>query len=234
MGAGMYQWPAALAGDPAQGYQGSVQTIYRFLRGLRKKRRVIWKPEVPQAPLQDFSARRAVWLFARAPDSLEEKEQATLTAICQASETAQTTYQLVQEFRHLLHRREGEKLEAWLAKSAASQICELQSFVKARRAGQSGRCSGADSSSEQWGGRGKSEQTQTDQANGIWQSWIPEARVSGFSMLSKNSWKGCSQRHSLCPSEARLLGFPEELATNRAGEQRHISVRKRFHSISVT
>jgi transposase len=32
--------------------------------------------------------------------------------------------------RHLLHHREGEKLDAWLAKSAASQIRELQSFVQ--------------------------------------------------------------------------------------------------------
>jgi transposase len=114
----------------AQGYQGSAQTIYRFLRGLRKKRRVIWKPEVPHAPLQDFSAHEAVWLFARAPDSLEEKEHEMLEAICQASETARTTYQLVQEFRQLLHHRQGEKLDAWLAKSAASQIRELQSFVQ--------------------------------------------------------------------------------------------------------
>jgi transposase len=114
----------------AQGYQGSAQTIYRYLRALRKKRRVIWKPEVPHAPLQDFSAHEAVWLFARAPDSLEEKEQETLASICQASETARTTYQLVQEFRQLLHQREGEKLDAWLAKSATSQIREFQSFVQ--------------------------------------------------------------------------------------------------------
>ena len=133
----------------AQGYQGSAQTLYRFLRSRRMKRRVIWKPEVPHTPLQDFSAHEAVWLFARDSDSLDEKEQETLTAICQASETARTTYQLVQEFRYLLHHRQGEKLDAWLAKSAASQIRALQSFVKARRAGQGCCCSGADSFSEQ-------------------------------------------------------------------------------------
>src|SRR6266487_675092 len=113
----------------AKGYQGSAQTIYRFLGALRKKRRIIWKPEVPHAPLQDFSANDAVWLFARASDALDEKEQATLTAICQASETACLTYQLVQEFRHMLHHREGAKLDTWLAKCTASQIRELQSFV---------------------------------------------------------------------------------------------------------
>jgi transposase len=114
----------------ARGYQGSAQTVYRYLRTLRKKRRIIWKPEVPHAPLQDFSADDAVWLFARAPDCLDEKEQETLTAICQASEMARTTYQLVQEFRHMLHHREGEKLDSWLAKCTASQIREFQSFVQ--------------------------------------------------------------------------------------------------------
>ena len=114
----------------AQGYQGSAQTIYRYLRSLRKKRRVICKPEVPHAPLQDFSAHEAVWLFARDPDSLDEKEQETLTAICQASETTRTAYQLVQEFRYILHHREGEKLDTWLAKCTASQIREFQSFVQ--------------------------------------------------------------------------------------------------------
>jgi len=113
----------------AQGYQGSAQTVYRYLRSLRRKRRVIWKPEVPQAPLQDFSAHDAVWLFARDSGDLDEKEQETLTTICQASETARMTYQLVQEFRHLLHHREGDKLDDWLAKATKSQISELQSFV---------------------------------------------------------------------------------------------------------
>lgn len=72
----------------AKGYQGSAQTVYRYLRSLRKKLRIIWKPEVPPAPLQDFSAHDAVWLFARDPDSLDEQGQETLTVICQANETA--------------------------------------------------------------------------------------------------------------------------------------------------
>jgi transposase len=113
----------------AQGYQGSAQTVYRYLRTLRKKRRIIWKPEVPHAPLQDFSANDAVWLFARDLADLDEKEQETLTTICQTSQTARMTYQLVQEFRHMLHHREGDKLDNWLAQAMKSQIRELQSFV---------------------------------------------------------------------------------------------------------
>ena len=53
---------------------------------------------------------------------------------------------------HLLHHREGEKLDAWLAKCTASQIREFQSFVKAGRARQSSRCRGSDSFTEQWPG----------------------------------------------------------------------------------
>ncbi len=45
----------------------------------------------------------------------------------------------------------------------------------------------------------------------------------------------CSANGFFMPSnQARLLRLPEGLATNRAGEQHNISVRKRFHSISVT
>jgi hypothetical protein len=51
----------------------------------------MWKPEVPHAPLQDFSANDAVWLFARDQASLAEKEQETFTTICQASQTASMT-----------------------------------------------------------------------------------------------------------------------------------------------
>jgi len=111
-----------------QGYTGQERQVHRFLP-LRKKVRIIQKAQSTTIPLQDFSAKDAVWLFVRDPVDLDEKEQITLIAICQASETARTTYQLVQEFRHLLHHREGEKLDDWLSSARASQIRELQSFV---------------------------------------------------------------------------------------------------------
>ena len=113
----------------AQVYTGQERQVHRFLLPLRKNVRIIQKAESAHIPLQDFSAHDAVWLFARDPTDLDEKEQATLAMICQASETACKTYQLVQEFRHMLHHREGEKLDQWLAKVTASQIRELQGFV---------------------------------------------------------------------------------------------------------
>lgn len=112
-----------------QGYTGQERQVHRFLVPLRKKQRIIQKAEVPHAPLQDFSAKDAVWLFARDPGELDENKRETVAAICQASETASKTYELIQEFRQLLHTRRGEKLDDWLAKVTASQIRELQSFV---------------------------------------------------------------------------------------------------------
>jgi transposase len=82
-----------------KGYTGTLRVVYRFLVPLRRKVRIIQKAESPHTLLQDFSAKEAVWLFMRGPAKLDEKKQATLTAICQASETARTTYQLVQDDR---------------------------------------------------------------------------------------------------------------------------------------
>ncbi len=112
-----------------QGYTGTEKTVYRFLVPLRRNQQIIQKAVVPQVPLQDFSAKDAVWWFVRDRSLLDEKQQAQLEAICQASETARTTYQLVQEFRQMLHALEGTKLDEWLVKVKESQIRELQSFV---------------------------------------------------------------------------------------------------------
>jgi transposase len=112
-----------------KGYPGSQQMVHRFLRRLREQLRLLQTVEVPVTPVQDFSAKEAVWLFVRDPEKLDETEQATLTAICQANDTATIMYQLVQRFRHILHHRKGALLDDWLEKVRASQIRELQSFV---------------------------------------------------------------------------------------------------------
>jgi transposase len=70
------------------------------------------------------------WLFLRAPTDLEKAEQADLATLCQASETAQTLYQLVQDFLHMVHHREGERLDEWLEQALASHIPEVQRFVR--------------------------------------------------------------------------------------------------------
>lgn len=112
-----------------QGYTGTDRQVYRFLLPLRAQLPLVQRVEAPQHPVQDFVAKEAVWLFVRDPGSLDEQGQATLAAICRVSETASTIYQLVQEFRRLLHTRSGTLLDDWLEKVRASQIRELQGFV---------------------------------------------------------------------------------------------------------
>jgi transposase len=112
-----------------RGYTGTERQIYRFLRPLREQLPLVQTAEAPPTPVQDVVAGEAVWLFVRHPVALDETDQTTLAAICQASETARTIYQLVQEFRQILHQREGARIDEWLAKVRASQLPELLSFV---------------------------------------------------------------------------------------------------------
>lgn len=113
----------------ALGYTGSYTSFSRFLLPLREQQQSIRHAQTPQILLQDFSAKKVVWLIVRDPTDLDEKEKETLAILCQMSETASTIYQLVQEFRYMLHHREGAKLDEWLEKVRTSQIRELQSFV---------------------------------------------------------------------------------------------------------
>jgi transposase len=110
----------------AQGYPHSDRALRAHLEAVRGK-----KPaELPEAGVLDhFSAKKAVWLFVRPFDDLSKKEQEELLALCQTSATAETMYQLVQEFFRLVHSRQGTQLDAWLSKVEASGIPELQRFA---------------------------------------------------------------------------------------------------------
>ncbi len=115
----------------AQGYKGSWRTVYRLLAMLRESPAPLrGKAEraqvVPEAPLQDFSAKDTVWLFVRLPSELDETERQDLAVICQASPTAKMLYELVQEFMTMLRHREGEQLDNWLRSARDSHIRERE------------------------------------------------------------------------------------------------------------
>ena len=79
--------------------------------------------------LDHFSAKKAVWLFVRPFNDLLKKEQEELLAMRLASATAETIYQLVQEFFRLVRSRQGTQLDSWMNKVEASGIQELQRFA---------------------------------------------------------------------------------------------------------
>jgi transposase len=112
-----------------RGYRGTTRMLYPFLATLRAPTGAA-STALAQANTQELpSAKKAVWLLVRDPADLEADEREALTALCQASPTAQTLYPLVQAFRQMLHQRQGDRLDEWLAQARASQIKEMQSFV---------------------------------------------------------------------------------------------------------
>src|SRR5712691_7697731 len=111
----------------AQGYPHSDRALRAHLEAVRGKKLA----DLPEAGVLDhFSAKKAVWLFVRPFEDLSEKEQEELLAMRQASATAETMYQLVQEFFRLVRSRQGTQLDSWLSKVQASAIPELRRFAK--------------------------------------------------------------------------------------------------------
>ncbi len=74
------------------------------------------------------SLRRLVWLLLRAPHTLSPDELATLRRIQQDREVA-VSYDLAQQFLTIARQRRVERLDTWLAASAASHVAELQTFA---------------------------------------------------------------------------------------------------------
>jgi transposase len=125
----------------AQGYRGSSKAMYRYLARLRtpqvhslglapskpqRRKRVLASP----APLENFSAQRATWLFMCRPDDLDETQQKELALIRQASPSAETAYGLTQAFMQMIREQTGHQLDAWLSSAEASRLPEFQSFAK--------------------------------------------------------------------------------------------------------
>ena len=110
----------------ALGYPHSDRALRAHLAPLCGKEQT----EFPEASCLDhFSAKKATWLFIRRFKDLKEEEREELATIRQASETAETIYQLVQEFLQMVRKLEGERLETWLTAVAASHIEDLQRFA---------------------------------------------------------------------------------------------------------
>lgn len=112
----------------ARGFRGSLRLVWAFLQPLREKRCEPTQVVAP-SPVEQLSARESVWLFIRAPDRLTSEEQKLLTLIRSASETAEATYGLVQQFLRMVRELRGEGLDVWILAVQASQIPELQHFV---------------------------------------------------------------------------------------------------------
>ncbi len=110
----------------AQGYTGTERSVYRHLETLKQAE---VRASLNPARIQKYSVNTAIWLFVRDPNKLDEIEREDLAAFCQASAPLKKAYDLLQDFLSMVHKREGQWLDAWLVKVAESGLPELQSFA---------------------------------------------------------------------------------------------------------
>ncbi|GHO82432.1 transposase [Dictyobacter formicarum] len=109
-----------------QGYDGSERTVYRYLEPLKQAE---VRASIDVHRLQKWTANTAIWLFVRDPEKLDEIEREDLAAFCEASAPLKKAYDLLQDFLSMVHKREGQRLDAWLVRVAESELPELQSFA---------------------------------------------------------------------------------------------------------
>jgi transposase len=128
----------------SRGYKGSSKAMYNYLASLRTPRshsstsspsKSQERKSVPSspAPLENFSAQRATWLFVCQPEKLDETQQKELALIRQASPSAETAYCLAQAFMQMIREQTGQQLDTWLHEVEASHIPELESFARGIR-----------------------------------------------------------------------------------------------------
>jgi transposase len=87
-------------------------------------------PAAPHpARLDTFTLTQMKWFLVLDPAELEERERDHLTWLCESHAILAALYLLVQRFRRLLHQRQGEALDGWMADCQASGIPELAQFA---------------------------------------------------------------------------------------------------------
>ncbi len=84
----------------------------------------------PPAPLENFSAQRATWLFVCQPEKLDQRQRGELALIRQASPHAESAYCLAQAFMQMIREQTGEQVDTWLSSVEASHLPALESFAK--------------------------------------------------------------------------------------------------------
>ncbi len=125
----------------SRGYKGSPKAMYNYLATLRtpqvrsstsspSKTQERTSIPPPPAPLENFSAQRATWLFVCQPEKLDERQQAELALIRQASPHAESAYCLAKAFMQMIREQTGEQLDTWLSSVEVSHLPELESFAK--------------------------------------------------------------------------------------------------------
>jgi transposase len=120
------------------GFEGSLRTLQRYIRGLRKAQGLLpvrikvaqGLPKVvdPQSP--PFTPRRAAYLVVLNPEDRQAEETALLERVMQQHPDLTLLLKLADEFLQLLRQRRADAFDDWLLKAASCTLKPLQTFAK--------------------------------------------------------------------------------------------------------
>jgi transposase len=118
-----------------RGYRQGETIVYDYLRTLRTPPEgadasVVQKqPAIRSAAQTALSAREAAWLFVCNPHKLRLSQAVCLDHLRVTHEDLGLAYQLAQDFRVMVTKRDVQVLGRWLEEAKASNIKELQSLA---------------------------------------------------------------------------------------------------------
>jgi transposase len=130
---GSQQGTQLLAELQAQGYHGSLSSIYRALKAFRTGdgRRLPNDQAIERVAAR--SPRQAMWLLVGDLKDLSDEDIAYRTALCAHDSMIGQAATLGQRFLEMVRERQVEALDAWLADAEASGIKELRNFAQSLR-----------------------------------------------------------------------------------------------------
>jgi transposase len=108
-----------------QGFHGSLQTMYRFVRALRQEAVPLAAPGVTDR----VSVQKAIWLLARPSENLKADERRDLQELCQESQELAALHTLAQFFGQIVRKREGHRLPDWMKQVEASGFRDVKRFA---------------------------------------------------------------------------------------------------------
>jgi len=118
----------------AQGYTGSLRSVYRRLAKWREHPRQQRLPASPESPLhspfEDVTPGKVIgWMLAR-PGELRPEAEAQLDQITQLDGTLAQARELTHRFLDLIRHHSGEGLDTWLKDVRASTVREFHTFAR--------------------------------------------------------------------------------------------------------
>jgi transposase len=117
----------------AQGYSHSARTVSRFITRLRRASEAGWAPETQTSPYtrpQGPSARAVSFTWVCPEVKRSQDAQLYVDQLRQVDQSIGQAYTLSQAFLALVRERQGDALEAWMAKAAVSGIEALARFAQ--------------------------------------------------------------------------------------------------------